>query len=257
VETAGGAPARIVRRQGEVTSWPGRSLAGRGARPAGRPPARHGLGLTSPYSASGSGATWRGGTVEGPIGLRRGGGGAGRRVWWTGANRRRRCSCPGDGARDRRTGGSPGTEAQPFDWERPCCVDPSSQPFDWGAGPSGDRARVTQSAAVRRHIPVAVWRRSNGRLCPACPSCGKPPPARSRNIQFGHLSCLSSGTSTRGGYFPARFCIVVRNAAGFPPRAVPPGGGTGTARPDLAWLRRARTGRSRAGRCRDEPVSKW
>ena len=54
--------------------------------------------------------------------------------------------------------------------KRPCCVDPSSQPFDWRVGPSGDTPRVTQSPAVRRRIPVAVWRRSNDRFCPACGS---------------------------------------------------------------------------------------
>jgi len=93
---------------------------------------------------------------------------------WTG-DRRRRCSYPDDGARDRRTGVRRGRKPSPSTGERPCCVDPSDQPFDWSPEPSGDTPRVTQSAAVCRHIPVAVWRRSNGSFAPHDRSCANLP----------------------------------------------------------------------------------
>jgi hypothetical protein len=83
--------------------------------------------------------------------------------------RRRRGFLPGDGARDRRTGGFAGEAAtSPFDLVSiPAAWTPSTRPFDRDTGPSGDTARVTQSAAVCRHFPArASALHPNSRLCP-------------------------------------------------------------------------------------------
>lgn len=175
---------------------------------------------------------------------------------WTG-DRRRRCSYPGDGARDRRAGVRRGRKPSPSTGECPCCVDPSAQPFDWSLEPSGDTPRVTQSAAVCRHIPVAVWRRSNGSFAPHDRSHANPP-ASARAISNSDICPvffrrISPGRMLSGAILHCRpergrLSLVRRN---------PQASCTGTARSALAWLWRAWTGWSRAGRCRDERVDNW
>ena len=56
----------------------------------------------------------------------------------------------------------------PFDLVSiPAAWTPSTRPFDRDTGPSGDTARVTQSAAVCRHFPArASACHPNSRLCP-------------------------------------------------------------------------------------------
>jgi hypothetical protein len=56
----------------------------------------------------------------------------------------------------------------PFDLVSiPAAWTPSTRPFDRDTGPSGDTARVTQSAAVCRHFPArASALHPNSRLCP-------------------------------------------------------------------------------------------
>jgi hypothetical protein len=64
---------------------------------------------------------------------------------------------PGDGARDRRTGVRRGRGNQPFRLVSiPAAWTPSTRPFDRDTGPSGDTARVTQSAPLCRRFPASV-----------------------------------------------------------------------------------------------------
>src|SRR6266508_2118313 len=66
-------------------------------------------------------------------------------------------------------GGFAGEAAtSPFDLVSiPAAWTPSTRPFDRDTGPSGDTARVTQSAAVCRHFPArASALHPNSRLCP-------------------------------------------------------------------------------------------
>jgi hypothetical protein len=199
---------------------------------------------------------WRRGACSGAQ-LMRPSGGAGRRVWM---DRRpasplflpgRRCPRPPHGGVRR------GRKPSPSTGERPCCVDPSDQPFDWSLEPSGDAPRVTQSAAVCRHIPVAVWRRSNGSFAPHDRSCANLS-AAARAISNSDIcpvffrrifpGRMLSGAILHCRPERGRLSLVRRN---------PQASCTGTARPALAWLWRAWTGWSRAGRCRDERVDNW
>ncbi len=85
--------------------------------------------------------------------------------------RRRRGFLPGRRRPRPPHGGSPGRlrpALSTFDLVSiPAAWTPSTRPFDRDTGPSGDTARVTQSAAVCRHFPArASACHPNSRLCP-------------------------------------------------------------------------------------------